>query len=318
MLGYTNRPAWWENKYGPAPYTSGNSLLWDDIRDGVQTTDNGIATVRNPLFARSKIYDYLPVDSQGQLRTPLELFVKTFNGSITNTSYTFGMEDPIEHTWRRSSDFAFSAQIAMAVLKPARYFAQFASTKSTTEDKLVPHPAPTYLFEVRPTDWTCEIVFPLTYEFIVVPTSAVWNIFIVPTYSFRVSPARWSWTFVDAFVVTPTSWTWEFVIIIPTTTTTSLPANTRIEPCDTMVSYSGGITFPSRFLIDFGDNTAGTVTFTYDALSIPDRFVVIHNGAIQVDTGYVGSDPGYLTDINDALKDKYPASTVTDGVTITH
>jgi hypothetical protein len=69
----------------------------------------------------------LPVDSQGQLRTPLDIFVKVFNGAITNTAYVFGMGDPVENSWRRSSDFAFAAQIAMAVLKPARYFARFAS-----------------------------------------------------------------------------------------------------------------------------------------------------------------------------------------------
>jgi hypothetical protein len=101
-----------------------------------------------------------------------------------------------------------------------------------------------------------------------------------------------------------------------TTTTTTAAPNTRIEPCDTLVSYSGGITFPSRFLVDLGDNTAGAVTFTYNAVSVPDRFVVVHNGVVQIDTGYVG-DPGLLNDVNAALTGQ-SASTVTDGVTITH
>ena len=127
MLGYSSKPVWWTTKYGPAPYTSGNTILWDDIRDGIQTGDDGVTTTPNPLFVRPNIYNYLPVDSQGQLRTPLDIFVKVFNGAITNTAYVFGMGDPVENSWRRSSDFAFAAQIAMAVLKPARYFARFAS-----------------------------------------------------------------------------------------------------------------------------------------------------------------------------------------------
>ena len=193
MLGYTTQPAWWENKYGPAPYTSGNTLLWDDIRDGVQTADNTITTVRNPLFARPEIYNYLPVDSQGQLKTPLELFVKLFNGAITNTSYAFGMEDPVEHAWRRSSDFAFSAQIAMAVLKPARYFALFASTTPESGNDLVPHVTPTYSFTVGPTNWTWNIARQLEYEFIVEPTVGSWEVFLPATQLFVVTPIDWTW-----------------------------------------------------------------------------------------------------------------------------
>lgn len=127
MLGYSSKPVWWIKKYGPAPYTSGNTLLWDDIRDGRQTGNDGVSVKTNLLFARPGIYSYLPVDSQGQLRTPLDIFVKVFNGSITNAAYVFGMGDPVENSWRRSSDYPFAAQVAMAVLKPARYFAQFAS-----------------------------------------------------------------------------------------------------------------------------------------------------------------------------------------------
>jgi hypothetical protein len=127
MLGYTNKPAWWDNKYGAAPYTAGNGVLWDDIRDGVQTDINGISSQVNPLFARPNIYDYLPIDDQGNPRTPVEIFVKMFNGAITKSNYVFGMGDIIENSWRRSSDFPFVVQIAMAVLKPARYFAQYSN-----------------------------------------------------------------------------------------------------------------------------------------------------------------------------------------------
>ena len=34
MLGFSNQPDWWEMRYGPAPYTRGNLVLWEDLRDG--------------------------------------------------------------------------------------------------------------------------------------------------------------------------------------------------------------------------------------------------------------------------------------------
>ena len=34
MLGLEEQPDWWEEQYGPAPYTSGNLVLWQDLRDG--------------------------------------------------------------------------------------------------------------------------------------------------------------------------------------------------------------------------------------------------------------------------------------------
>jgi hypothetical protein len=304
MLGYTSCPAWWENKYGPAPYSSGNTILWDDIRDGVQTADNGIDTTVNPLFARPNIYSYLPVDAAGKLKTPLELFVKIFNGTITNTEYTFGMEDPVEHTWRRSSDFAFSAQIAMAVLKPARYFAQFASTPLTLTTKsldtvgLVPYTIPTYEFAVTPIDPTWEIVLRLTYDFVVEPNNLFFNITTAPTYLFTVTPNSEVWA-----IKLPTTTTTTTTTTSTSTTPAPPAAGTRIEPCDVVVTFEGGISFPSKFLVDFGVNTAGAVTFTYTARYIPDRFVVIHDGVIQIDTGYVGNgtDNILISQINSGL-----------------
>lgn len=34
MLGYANQPNWWEERYGPAPYTSNNQQLWQDLEAG--------------------------------------------------------------------------------------------------------------------------------------------------------------------------------------------------------------------------------------------------------------------------------------------
>jgi hypothetical protein len=34
MIGFTVKPDWWESVYGPAPYTSGNLVLWQDLELG--------------------------------------------------------------------------------------------------------------------------------------------------------------------------------------------------------------------------------------------------------------------------------------------
>jgi hypothetical protein len=35
MLGFSEKPTWWESKYGPAPYTSNNLIMWSDIEGGI-------------------------------------------------------------------------------------------------------------------------------------------------------------------------------------------------------------------------------------------------------------------------------------------
>lgn len=35
MLGISEKPTWWEDTYGPAPYTSGNLVLWHDLSQGI-------------------------------------------------------------------------------------------------------------------------------------------------------------------------------------------------------------------------------------------------------------------------------------------
>lgn len=87
-------------------------------------------------------------------------------------------------------------------------------------------------------------------------------------------------------------------------------------PCPAAVTYQGGIQFPAQHRVDLGTNTTGTVKLTYTAYSVPDRFMVIHDGAIVADSGYVGS-PSMLGDVNSAFGG-WPSSHTIDGVTINH
>ena len=126
MLGFYEKPDWWEGYYGPAPYTGGNKLLWDDLEAGRirQGTRQGI----DSRFARPGLSNIIPVDENGNIRPPTQILTKGYKANVANRSWTVGQQGPVEYAWRNSSDFPFAAQQALAVAKPGRYFGLLADT----------------------------------------------------------------------------------------------------------------------------------------------------------------------------------------------
>ena len=120
MLGFSEMPAWWEDEYGPAPYTSGNELLWTDIEQGIirQGTLAGV----NSLYARPGLSELLPVTEIGDLIDPSVIL-----GNVTaynrRQDWTAGDQGPAETAWRRSSFWPFAVQRLLALTKPATYTA---------------------------------------------------------------------------------------------------------------------------------------------------------------------------------------------------
>lgn len=132
MLGFSIKPDYWVDRYGPAPYTGDNILMWTDLslgyihsgpRQGYDiryqrpriVDDNGQVIQRGLL-------DIIPVDDAGNLRDPVEILVADFDSNKANFSFAVGDIGPAELAWRRSSDYAFSVNLAMALMKPAKYF----------------------------------------------------------------------------------------------------------------------------------------------------------------------------------------------------
>lgn len=119
ILGFANEPLWWEEVYGPAPYTSNNLLLWQDIEQGI-VREPGKDIVVKDKYARPGITRNLPVDSMGKLLSPADSgYAKNLSQRSTNKSFVFGDVAPVESAWRRSSDFAFAALRAYLLNKPA-------------------------------------------------------------------------------------------------------------------------------------------------------------------------------------------------------
>jgi len=117
MLGFSEKPTWWEEEYGPAPYTSGNLLLWEDIRDGVIRQGNRAGT--HIRFKRPNLLSYLPVDDEGRLLDPVS------SGSIINyaiiqpaEAFVFGDIGPAESAWRKSGRYPFALLQAIILLRP--------------------------------------------------------------------------------------------------------------------------------------------------------------------------------------------------------
>ena len=121
MLGFEFEPSWWKDRYGPAPYTSGNFTLWEDLEAGY-IWNNG-NSYNNSRFARPGLTNFIPVDSAGNLLSPADTnIVKQYNISTAGNSFVVGQQGPVETAWRRSSDYPFAIQMALAMCKPASYF----------------------------------------------------------------------------------------------------------------------------------------------------------------------------------------------------
>ena len=122
MLGFTIKPSWWEQQYGPAPYTKDNLLMWTDLQGGIVRQPGVKYKILNK-YKRPNLLRHIPVDQQGKLTHPLTLgWVSNYQPDTIDFSFVFGDGAPVESAWRNSSDFAFSIIKAFIVNKPSVIF----------------------------------------------------------------------------------------------------------------------------------------------------------------------------------------------------
>ena len=119
-LGFNLPPSWWQEVYGPVPYTSDNLIMWDDIRQGI-VRKPGQPVRRLEKFAKSILAHGVPVDENGELQDPVNSnFV---NGPIKPTAegyFAFGDVGPVESAWRRSGHYPFAIIQAALLMQPNR------------------------------------------------------------------------------------------------------------------------------------------------------------------------------------------------------
>ena len=124
MLGFSVMPIWWENEYGPAPYTSGNLVLWEDLAAGL--VRDPVAPYVLPEYIRPGLTDVIPSGSEGTLASPMEVMVGNFNSNDFRKSWVVGDDGPVENAWRTSSAYPFAAMRLLALTRPAEFFSLFA------------------------------------------------------------------------------------------------------------------------------------------------------------------------------------------------
>ena len=122
LLGIHEKPSWWDQRYGMAPYTSGNLVMWEDLRDGKLYNDavsNDFVVLEK--YKRPDLLSFIPVDQQGQVRPPADFAGRDINVTQANNPWKFGDWGPAETAWRHSSEWPFTAQILGALRRPAKY-----------------------------------------------------------------------------------------------------------------------------------------------------------------------------------------------------
>ena len=138
-LGFSEKPEWWETYYGVAPYTGGNLVLWGDLEQGL--IREGPRAGINKLYARPGVTNIIPVTDSGELRSPVSFLTHVPDTGTAKAPFNMGDVGPIESAWRRSSDYPFAVQQAIALMRPSVYFGSLASIQ-----KYRRHPATNQFF----------------------------------------------------------------------------------------------------------------------------------------------------------------------------
>ena len=122
MLGFSVMPQWWISVYGPAPYTSDNLVMWEDISLGL-VKEPGKVVVHRENYVRPFLMKHIPVDESGNLISPADsgLAQGTLKPSA-ELNFVFGDVGPVEASWRRSSYYPFSVLISAMLMKPSQTF----------------------------------------------------------------------------------------------------------------------------------------------------------------------------------------------------
>ena len=143
MLGLSEKPSWWEMEYGPAPYTSGNKVLWGDLEAG--RIKDPVNPRTDSRYARPGLLSVIPVTSEGALADPFQCVVGNYDKSSFVRRYNFGDVGPVENVWRSSSSYPFAVMKLLALTKPFEFFSLFADRDLYRYDTLLEQ----YLWDKR-------------------------------------------------------------------------------------------------------------------------------------------------------------------------
>ena len=118
MFGFSQKPDWWELRYGTAPYASSNPFLWADMAVG-RIADGPRAGVYE-RYARPGAP--IPVNGAGELLDPVSLGVVYQPGILdAKADWKIGDHGPAETVFRRSEMWSFAVAQISYLMKPAKF-----------------------------------------------------------------------------------------------------------------------------------------------------------------------------------------------------
>lgn len=123
MLGFTDKPTWWDTEYGAAPYLPTNTM-WADLRDGFVRDPSGAYI--EPSRIRPQLLSVLPVDDLGNLRSPFDSVVGSFDPLTFKRGWVAGDVGPAEASYLKSSQWPFDLMKLLATFRPAKFYNLFA------------------------------------------------------------------------------------------------------------------------------------------------------------------------------------------------
>lgn len=120
MLGFSQKPQWWDTEYGTFPYTRGNTRMWQDLEQG--KIAQGPRSGTYSQWARPGLSNNIPVDDFGELLPPfLAGIVSTLPSTAeASADWKFGDRSPLENVWLTQVDSDIQTAQWMYLTLPAQ------------------------------------------------------------------------------------------------------------------------------------------------------------------------------------------------------
>lgn len=124
----------WERKYNVGDYTSNNDRLWSDIESGVIRSGEREGIDQN--YIRVGLSSILPVDINGNLRSPHDIGIAIEPTINKDLDWVFGDNGPVEETWRNSSEYVFDLMEIFLLTRPSVFGEQFFDCLGTVRAEI--------------------------------------------------------------------------------------------------------------------------------------------------------------------------------------
>ncbi len=119
MLGFGDKPSWWNETYGEEPYTSSNIVMWQDIENGIIRGGEWKGEYKE-LKRPGLVEKYIPVDTEGKLKSPMDIGMIQNIPNIQNARARWKLGDlgDVEFAYIQTSASKYTDQITTYLLRP--------------------------------------------------------------------------------------------------------------------------------------------------------------------------------------------------------